>query len=498
MPQWWLLPIADFSLSSLTLAVVLGISGVSVFPAFPAIPFLCVIVYGALGAYSRDAELRGQRRDTTWPVAGILVSTLFAWCVSLLAEVDAADQLILWGTFTILDFAARRATLSILRHRQPPERWVLVGEEWIASRLRRFRPLLPVAVVVGSVLPDEESSRGTTRSAALEIVERHRADRVVITTKHADDEDLLQLVGTFRSTGVAVSLMPRPLGLPEASAVTSRQFGGVPLIEIEALSVGRRDPYVGPERRRQRRTEVTVVVPAMNEERNIGQVLAALPADLHEVILVDGRSKDQTIAVAEASYPGIKIVNQRGRGKGDALRVGFAAVTGNAVVMLDADGSADPAEIPRFIDALEAGADFAKGSRYLVGGGSDDITPLRTAGNKMLSGTANVLHGTSFTDLCYGYNAFWVRCLPFISLDSPGFEVETLINVRMAAAEMKIVEVPSYELRRTHGTSNLNTFRDGFRVLQTILVEAPWRWSRQRRVRRGWRAEEERSETAGL
>ena len=146
-------------------------------------------------------------------------------------------------------------------------------------------------------------------------------------------------------------------------------------------------------------------------------------------------------------------------------------MTGNLVVMLDADGSADPAEIPRFVAALEAGADFAKGSRYMEGGGSADITRLRSLGNSVLSGTANALHGTHFTDLCYGYNAFWARCLPFISLDVPGFEVETLINLRMASAGMKITEVPSYEKERISGVSNLKTFRDGFRVLGTIFKE---------------------------
>ena len=120
-------------------------------------------------------------------------------------------------------------------------------------------------------------------------------------------------------------------------------------------------------------------------------------------------------------------------------------MTGNLVVMLDADGSANPAEIARFVAALEAGADFAKGSRFLEGGGSADITLLRRLGNAVLSGTANRLHGTRFTDLCYGYNAFWARCLPFISLDVPGFEVETLINLRVAGAGMNVVEVPSYE-----------------------------------------------------
>ena len=210
----------------------------------------------------------------------------------------------------------------------------------------------------------------------------------------------------------------------------------------------------------------------MNEAQNIGHVLSELPEGLHEVILVDGNSEDETIAAARQAYPEIRVLSQSGRGKGDAFRTGFAAVTGNLVVMLDADGSAVPSEIPRFVEALEAGADFAKGSRYLEGGGSADITVLRKLGNSVLSGTANLLHGTRFTDLCYGYNAFWTRCLPFISLDVPGFEVETLINLRIASAGMKITEVPSYEANRISGQSNLKTFRDGFRVLATIVGES--------------------------
>jgi Glycosyl transferase family 2 len=218
---------------------------------------------------------------------------------------------------------------------------------------------------------------------------------------------------------------------------------------------------------------VSVVIPALNEAENLREVLPRLPGGLHEVILVDGHSTDGTARVAREMLPSIRVVTQSGRGKGDAFQAGFAAVTGDIIVMLDADGSADPDEIPRFVDCLVGGADFAKGSRYIAGGGSADITRVRQLGNWALSRTANLLYGTSYTDLCYGYNAFWVQCLPYISLDVSGFEVETLVNVRVAKAGLEVAEVPSFEEERIHGESHLNTFRDGFRVLRTMIRELP-------------------------
>ena len=218
---------------------------------------------------------------------------------------------------------------------------------------------------------------------------------------------------------------------------------------------------------------VSVVIPALNEAENLRHVLPRLPEGLHEVILVDGHSTDGTAQVALEERPSIRVVTQSGRGKGDAFQAGFAAVTGDIIVMLDADGSADPDEIPRFVDSLVGGADFAKGSRYVSGGGSADMTRIRQLGNWALSRTANLLYGTDYTDLCYGYNAFWVQCLPYISVDVPGFEVETLVNVRIAKAGLRVEEVPSFEAERIHGESHLNTFRDGFRVLRTMMRELP-------------------------
>jgi glycosyltransferase involved in cell wall biosynthesis len=158
-------------------------------------------------------------------------------------------------------------------------------------------------------------------------------------------------------------------------------------------------------------------------------------------------------------------------GKGNALYCGFLAATGDIIVTLDADGSADPAEIPRFVDALTHGADFAKGSRFLPGGGSSDISWLRAAGNWFFTILVNVLFHTRYTDLCYGYNAFWARCLPALRIDCDGFEIETLINLRAIKASLAVREVGSFEGPRLHGVSNLNAYRDGCRVLKTILRE---------------------------
>ena len=216
---------------------------------------------------------------------------------------------------------------------------------------------------------------------------------------------------------------------------------------------------------------VSVVIPARNEAQNLRHVLPHLPSIVSEVILVDGRSTDDTIAVAQELLPDVRIVRQTGKGKGDALRLGFAACTGDIIVMLDADGSAHPHEIPRFVEALINGNDFAKGSRYLNGGGSHDITPLRHMGNLVLSNLVNVLFATKFSDLCYGYNAFWRYCLDQVDIDCEGFEVETLINLRMHKAKFTMVEVPSFEHPRIYGKSNLRTFRDGWRVLKMIMKE---------------------------
>lgn len=213
---------------------------------------------------------------------------------------------------------------------------------------------------------------------------------------------------------------------------------------------------------------VSVVIPARNEAQNIGWVLGRLPP-VHEVILVDGCSTDDTVAAARAACPDIVVLSDHGRGKGDALRIGFNAAGGHFVVMLDADGSMDPGEIPRFVDALLDGNDVVKGSRLLPGGGSDDLSRLRAGGNRALCELVNRLYRARFTDLCYGYFAFRRSCLPLMKLATDGFEIETEMVVCSLRAGLRVTEVRSHELPRRHGASNLSVTRDGARVLATLL-----------------------------
>ncbi len=240
------------------------------------------------------------------------------------------------------------------------------------------------------------------------------------------------------------------------------------------------------------RPRISVVIPARNESKNLYYILPRITEQVSEVILVDGHSTDDTIEVARQLLPEIGIIEQAGWGKGNALQVGFAACTGDIIVMLDADGSADPAEIMQFVHALKDGHDFAKGSRFCKGGGSYDITFLRRLGNAALCMLVNIFFGTQFSDLCYGYNAFWRSCLESIEITCDGFEVETLLSLRMQKAQMRIIEVPSVERARIHGQSNLRTFRDGWRVLKTIFKE---RWAQTPLPSRSYAGEAEYDET---
>ncbi|GAA2593853.1 glycosyltransferase family 2 protein [Actinomadura fulvescens] len=216
---------------------------------------------------------------------------------------------------------------------------------------------------------------------------------------------------------------------------------------------------------------VTAVIPTLNEADNLRWLLPRLTG-VDEIVIVDGESTDGSAEVAAALRPDAVIISRPPRGKGLALQAGFAAATGEVIVMLDADGSMDPAEIPAFVALVGRGFDFdfVKGSRYACGGGSEDLTFLRRAGNKWLTRLANTLYRTGWTDLCYGYVAMRRGAVDRLRLRSTGFEIETEMCVNAVTTGLRIAEVASFESNRRFGESHLNTWRDGYRVLKMMVA----------------------------
>ena len=216
---------------------------------------------------------------------------------------------------------------------------------------------------------------------------------------------------------------------------------------------------------------VSVVVPTLNEAENLKLLLPQMPVWVNEIIVVDGHSTDSTIAVAKSLDHRVQVITEVRRGKGAALRAGFRTARGDVIVALDADCSMHPREMIVLITSLLAGSDFVKGSRFIQGGGTTDMSTFRMLGNWGLTQAVRLLFGGSFSDLCYGYFAFWTKYLSVIEPVCDGFEVETFLNITALRSGLKVAEVPSFESPRVHGVSNLRAIPDGWRVLKTIIRE---------------------------
>jgi len=222
-------------------------------------------------------------------------------------------------------------------------------------------------------------------------------------------------------------------------------------------------------------TRVNVIIPTLNEERNIGDMIYRLKrADCNDILIVDGHSKDGTVEFARKR--GAKVIVQNGRGKGGALRQAFedSFLNSDVIVIMDADGSMAPEELSLFTKAVETGMDVVKGSRFLPRGGSEDMTPLRRCGNRILTWVFNFLFLTNYTDLCYGYMAFKKEALGRLStcLTSENFEIEAEICIKSKILGLSVLEIPSFERARIYGTSNLHTLGDGFKILLLLLKES--------------------------
>ena len=220
------------------------------------------------------------------------------------------------------------------------------------------------------------------------------------------------------------------------------------------------------------KNKTTLLIPAKNEAANLSFVLSKIPKEIDEVILIDGKSTDDTINTAKSIYPDIKILKQQGpKGKGVALQEGFNMASGEIIVMIDADGSMNPLEIPEFLNKINSGYDLVKGSRFLENGYSEDMTSFRKFGNAFFVKLINLFFNRKYTDLCYGYMAMRKHLVESLELKSEGFSIETEIVVKASKSGFNIAEIPSIESNRIHGYSNLHSLKDGFRILWTIIKE---------------------------
>jgi glycosyltransferase involved in cell wall biosynthesis len=217
---------------------------------------------------------------------------------------------------------------------------------------------------------------------------------------------------------------------------------------------------------------VSLIVPTLDEAGTIGRLLADVPGWLDEVIVIDGPSRDGTLDVVAEACPRAIRLKQAGAGKGAAIKTGLTVATGDVVVTMDADGSMTFDDAWRMVVKLAEGCDFVKGSRVIAGGGSADFTRTRRAGNWALTKITNVAFGADYTDITYGFNAYWR--LTMLSTDSfaDGFQFEIQAAIRAARAGLRTTEVPCYEAARVAGKSKLNPVADGWAILKIILSEA--------------------------
>lgn len=215
---------------------------------------------------------------------------------------------------------------------------------------------------------------------------------------------------------------------------------------------------------------VSVVIPTLNEEANIAGVIKNVRHMLsgydHEIIVVDSDSTDRTVEIARRM--GARVINGP-KGKGASLIRGLDQARGKILISMDADFSNEPLELKLLIAGIETGYDVCMGSRFLVGGGSEDMPLLRRFGNKMFVILVDTLFHAKYSDLCYGYRSFRRGTLQKLGLREKGFGIETEISIKAKKKGLRIIEVPSLEKKRAAGEGKLSSFRDGLVILRTIF-----------------------------
>jgi glycosyltransferase involved in cell wall biosynthesis len=218
---------------------------------------------------------------------------------------------------------------------------------------------------------------------------------------------------------------------------------------------------------------VSVIIPAYNEEKTIGNVIAETISVMdsldtpYEIIIVDDGSTDRTRQIA-TTYKATVLSNGRNRGKGYAMRKGFQRAQGDIIVTIDADGAHNPKEIPDIITPLFNGTDIVAGSRFL-GRGEGSTTRLNHVGNFLINMTIMTLTGKHITDSQTGFRAFRKEFLQAIDLESHGYEIESEITIKGLKNGFTFQERPINCTRRKHNHSKLRILSDGTKIFKTIL-----------------------------
>jgi glycosyltransferase involved in cell wall biosynthesis len=214
---------------------------------------------------------------------------------------------------------------------------------------------------------------------------------------------------------------------------------------------------------------IAVLVPCFNEEAAVGIVIAdfrkALPAA--EIYIYDNNSSDRTVAVARAA--GAQVRSERRQGKGHVVRRMFADIDADIYVLVDGDATYDAASAPRMIAALiDEHLDMVVGFR--VDQVEAAYRPGHRLGNKMLTGFLSDVFGKAFSDILSGFRVFSRRFVKSFPVLSDGFEIETELSVHALELSLPVAEIETpYYARPAGSFSKLNTWRDGFRILATIL-----------------------------
>lgn len=220
---------------------------------------------------------------------------------------------------------------------------------------------------------------------------------------------------------------------------------------------------------------LSVIIPAKDEEQTLPQLLEDLKQVIPtlegydvELICVDDHCRDRTAAIARA-YGARVVENKRKPGKGNALRAGFEAATGELLLMMDADYSHRPEDMPAFLSAMRDGVGLVIGSR--VFGGSEEYTHVRALGNVFLSGALGLSVGRYLSDALNGYKLFRKDVFTSFEYTSRMFEIEIELIANTLRKGYRVVEVISHERARAGGMMKSRVVRHGTRFLMRIIWE---------------------------